>query len=249
FVYPLITETPPPPERWGQGPPAAASQANGLQRRTAESLPEGGPAEVKAAERMVRVLRGVYREYTVGLLHGRLSDDKKAEVMAAFAAGRIQILVATTVIEVGLDIPNATVMVIEDAGRFGIAQLHQLRGRVGRPQPGGAGGGRAYCFLLPGAEPGDLALRRLQEVAASNDGFALAEMDLRLRGPGEVFGARQSGVPELEVADPLRDQDLLAAARAEARHYAELTPPAEQRGLVRHIQARWQRKYGLIEVG
>ncbi|MGH9508228.1 MAG: ATP-dependent DNA helicase RecG [Terriglobales bacterium] len=249
FVYPLITETPPPPERWGQGPPAAASQANRLQRRTAESLPEGGPAEVKAAERMARVLRGVYREYTVGLLHGRLSDDKKAEVMAAFAAGRIQILVATTVIEVGLDIPNATVMVIEDAGRFGIAQLHQLRGRVGRPQPGGAGGGRAYCFLLPGAEPGELALRRLQEVAASNDGFALAEMDLRLRGPGEVFGARQSGVPELEVADPLRDQDLLAAARAEARHYAELTPPAEQRGLVRHIQARWQRKYGLIEVG
>lgn len=197
---------------------------------------------------MAESLRSIYREFTVGLLHGRLGPEEKDQIMTAFAAGQIQVLVATTVIEVGLDVPNATVMVIAGAGRFGMAQLHQLRGRVGRPRPGGAGG-RAYCFLLPGPDPGDLAWRRLQEVAASHDGFALAEMDLRLRGPGEVFGARQSGVPALEVADPLRDEDLVAAARAVARHYAEVTPAAEQRGLVHHVQQRWQRKYGLVEAG
>ncbi|MGH9535555.1 MAG: ATP-dependent DNA helicase RecG [Terriglobales bacterium] len=211
-------------------------------------IAESAQADLKSVLRMVQVLRGVYPESAVGLLHGRLADEEKAQVMEAFACGRIGILVATTVIEVGLDIPNATIMVIEDAGRFGMAQLHQLRGRIGRPRPGGAGG-RAYCFLLPGSSAGDLARRRLDEVAACQDGFALAEMDLRLRGPGEVFGARQSGVPELEIADPLRDQDLIAAARTEARRYVDATPPEEQRSLVRHIQIRWQRKYGLVEIG
>lgn len=212
------------------------------------TIEESAKLELKPARRMERVLRELYSEYRVGVLHGRLSDEEKARVLDAFAAGGIQVLVATTVIEVGLDVPNATVMVIEDAGQFGIAQLHQLRGRIGRPQPSGAIG-RAYCFLLPGANAGDLARRRLEEVAASNDGFALAETDLRLRGPGEVFGARQSGVPELEVADPLRDQELVSAARAEARRYVDAAPLEEQRALVRHIQLRWQRKYGLVEIG
>lgn len=211
-------------------------------------IEDGGEPEVQALLRMAQVLRGIYREYHIGLLHGRLSSEEKDQVMSDFAAGNIQVLAATTVIEVGLDVPNATVMVIAGAERFGIAQLHQLRGRVGRPQPDGSTG-RAYCFLLPGPELGDLAMRRLEEVVASDDGFALAEMDLRLRGPGEAFGQRQSGAPELEIADPLRDQELVAAARAVARHYAETTPATEQRGMVRHLQERWQRKYGLIEAG
>jgi ATP-dependent DNA helicase RecG len=212
------------------------------------TIDDSAKPDLQPALRMERVLREVYAEYAVGILHGRMSDEQKAQVLEAFAAGAIQVLVATSVIEVGLDVPNATVMVIADAGRFGIAQLHQLRGRIGRPHPGGVGG-RAYCFLLPGANAGDLARRRLEEVAASNDGFALAETDLRLRGPGEVFGARQSGVPALEVADPLRDQDLVAAARAEARRYVDAAPLEDQRALVRHIQLRWQRKYGLVEIG
>ncbi|MGH9519234.1 MAG: ATP-dependent DNA helicase RecG [Terriglobales bacterium] len=215
-------------------------------------IEESEVLDLKPALRMFEQLRRVYAEFRVGILHGRLSQDEKSAVMDAFRAGKIQVLVATTVVEVGLDVPNATVMVIEHAERFGIAQLHQLRGRVGRPQPPGSAppsAARSCCFLLHADDCGELAQRRLQAVAATRDGFALAEVDLRLRGPGEFFGTRQSGRPVFAVADPIRDLELMEQARTAARDYIEHANSHELRLLVAQIQQRWQRRYGLIEVG
>src|SRR6185312_7720770 len=187
--------------------------------------------------------------FRVGMLHGRLPTEEKNAVMESFRRGELQVLVATTVIEVGMDVPNATVMVIEHAARFGVAQLHQLRGRVGRPQPRGAAGGSSYCFLLYGEPLGAPARQRLAALARTRDGFELAEMDLKLRGPGEFFGTRQSGLPTLTVAQPVRDRELMELARQEARAYVEQAGAEAQRRLVAQIQARWQRRYGLVEVG
>ena len=145
----------------------------------------------------------------VGLLHGRMSLREKQEVMDRFRQGELDVMVSTTVIEVGIDVPNATVMLIEGADRFGLSQLHQLRGRVGR------GGHKSYCLLLAEA-PSDEARRRLDAVVRTNDGFEIAEADLRLRGPGDFFGTRQSGLPTLRMAR-LSDRELLAAAREESR--------------------------------
>ena len=155
---------------------------------------------------------GPLADFDVGLLHGRLAGEEKTRVMGEFAAGRIQVLVSTTVIEVGVDVPNATVMVIEHAERFGLAQLHQMRGRVGR------GEAASYCVLVayPTEGDGDPA-ERLQALCETQDGFELARRDLQLRGPGELLGVRQAGVAALRVADPLRDEDLLVLAREEAR--------------------------------
>lgn len=212
------------------------------------AIDENPRLDLKPALRMHAQLREVYTEFNVGLLHGRMKEAEKDAIMRAFQHNRIQVLVATSVIEVGLDVPNASIMVIEDAERFGLAQLHQMRGRVGRPRAR-ARGGKAYCFLVPGEELTEMAKRRLEALTSAQDGFALAELDLKLRGPGEFFGTKQSGLPELEVADPLRDQELMSAARAAARQFLDSAPREEQRTLVQHIQQRWQRKYGLIEVG
>jgi ATP-dependent DNA helicase RecG len=170
---------------------------------------ESAKLEAAAATAEFERLRGVFPDLRLGLVHGQLPAEEKRRVMQALRDGEIDVLVATTVIEVGIDIPNATVMVIEDADRFGISQLHQLRGRLAR------GVGPNWCYLV--ADPGtDEARRRLGAVGASDDGFRLAEEDLRIRGQGTVFGVRQSGMPDLLLADILRDAEVLVSARREA---------------------------------
>jgi ATP-dependent DNA helicase RecG len=176
-------------------------------------IEEGGRMEARAAEAEFERLAAhpLLRSFRVGLLHGRLKAEEKQGVMRAFAAGEVQLLVTTTVVEVGVDVPNATLMVIENAERFGMTQLHQLRGRVGR------GSQRSVCVLIPGAEATSLARQRLEILAQTQDGFAIAEADLDLRGPGELWGTRQSGLPRLRLADLKRDADLLEEARVAAR--------------------------------
>ncbi len=144
----------------------------------------------------------------------RLPSDEKESTMARFKQGEIKILVSTTVIEVGVDVPNATVMVIEQAERFGLAQLHQLRGRVGR------GAAQSYCILIT-ERMSDTAKERIRTLVDSNDGFYIAEMDLKLRGPGEFFGTKQSGLPALRVANILRDKEILEAARRDSAGFRE----------------------------
>ena len=169
-------------------------------------------ADIKAAEKMfLHLSEKVFPRTRVGLLHGRLSASVKESVMREFQNREIKILVATTVIEVGVDVPNATVMVIEQAERFGLAQIHQLRGRVGR------GAQQSYCILVT-SKLGDVARERIRTLVESNDGFYIAEMDMRLRGPGEFFGTRQSGIPGLRFANLLRDTEILEQARSEAQH-------------------------------
>jgi ATP-dependent DNA helicase RecG len=172
-----------------------------------------GESELTAATRFAEELRqNWFREHRVGLLHGKLKPKQKEEVMRAFVAGELQLLVSTTVIEVGVDVPNAVIMVIENAERFGLSQLHQLRGRVGR------GGGRSTCILISDAE-NEEAQRRLQLMEETNDGFRIAQEDLLLRGPGEFFGQRQHGLPELKLANLLTDTELLAIAREAAETF------------------------------
>ncbi|MGQ9855296.1 MAG: ATP-dependent DNA helicase RecG [Fervidobacterium sp.] len=169
----------------------------------------------KAAEEMYKMLtKDIFSDIPTGLIHGRMSDDEKNEVMVKFASGELKILVSTSVIEVGVDVPNATIMVIENAERFGLAQLHQLRGRVGRGEK------QSYCFLIV-SEAGEEAWDRLQFFASTNDGFKISEYDLRLRGPGEFFGTRQHGLPEFRVADIISDTELMLLAREDAKRIVE----------------------------
>jgi ATP-dependent DNA helicase RecG len=211
-------------------------------------IAENEESELKAAIKMYRELSGkIFAELKVGLLHGRLDAEMKEQVMRMFQRGELQILVATTVIEVGVDVPNATVMVIEHAERFGLAQLHQLRGRIGR------GGAKSYCILMTGGKVSEDAQRRLDAMVKTNDGFKIAELDLELRGPGEFFGTRQAGLPSFRVANLIRDAKLLEAAKREAALViagpnAEISAEEISRALV-HMRARWQHTYGLVEVG
>jgi ATP-dependent DNA helicase RecG len=174
-------------------------------------IEESEKAELKDVQNMAAYLaEKVYPRYNLGFLHSRLKEEEKRQVMDAFVEGKIQILVATSLIEVGVDIPNAAVMVIEHAERFGLSALHQLRGRIGRS------GYQSYCFLVYSKEIGEEAVQRLKALYSSTDGFALAEEDLKIRGPGELLGTAQSGALRLLIADPLRDFELLKSARAEA---------------------------------
>jgi ATP-dependent DNA helicase RecG len=172
---------------------------------------ESEKVDLKAAvESYKKLVSGPFSQVEVGLLHGRLRSEEKEKIMADFKAGRIRVLVSTTVIEVGVDVPNASIMVVENAERFGLTQLHQLRGRVGR------GSKQSYCILIASRKLTPEARRRLDTMARTNNGFEIAEEDLRLRGPGEFFGTRQHGLPNLRIADIVADAELLTAAREEA---------------------------------
>lgn len=207
-------------------------------------IEESETQAMKAAQQMYEHLsREVFPQISVGLLHGRLGGNEKEAVMQRFKQGELKILVSTTVIEVGVDVPNATVMVIEQAERFGLAQLHQLRGRVGR------GAAQSYCILVT-EKVNDTARERIRTLVDSTDGFYIAEMDLKLRGPGEFFGTRQSGLPSLRVADILRDAEILEAARREAVVFITHPPgPEDLHKAVAYIRDHWQRRYGLVTVG
>jgi ATP-dependent DNA helicase RecG len=199
--------------------------------------------EAKAAIREYeRLSREVFPDLRLGLVHGRLKAKEKEEVMRRFRAGELDILVATPVVEVGIDVPNATVMVIEDADRFGLAQLHQFRGRVGRGEQ------QSYCILVAEAHSAE-GRERLSVLERTQDGFILAEEDLKLRGPGEFFGTRQSGLPDLKMAK-LSDLRLLELARTEAIRLFKQDPELSQSEhllLAREVARLWQGEVGGTE--
>jgi ATP-dependent DNA helicase RecG len=206
---------------------------------------EESKLELKAAmEEYERLSRDVFPKLKVGLLHGRMSSEEKDDVMQRFRRNELQILVATTVIEVGVDVPNATVMVIEHAERFGLAQLHQLRGRIGR------GAQKSHCILVAPRRMTDDGRARLETMVRTTNGFEIAETDLLIRGPGEFFGTRQSGELGFHVANPLRDRELLERARKEAFHLVE--DPTQKESLQRMLRLlppQWQRRYHLARIG
>jgi ATP-dependent DNA helicase RecG len=207
-------------------------------------IEESETQAMKAAQKMHRELAEiVFPNTSVGLLHGKLTPDEKESAMDRFQRGETKILVSTTVIEVGVDVPNATVMVVEQAERFGLSQLHQLRGRVGR------GAEQSYCILVT-EKMNQTAQERIRTLVDSSDGFYIAEIDMKLRGPGEFFGTRQSGVPALQIGSIIRDGDILEIARNEARGFIERPPDeGDLRRAVAHIRDHWQRRYGLVQVG
>jgi ATP-dependent DNA helicase RecG len=170
---------------------------------------ESEKLDLKAAAEEAEVLKKTFSEYRIGLIHGRMKGEQKDRVMTAFLSGKIDILVSTTVIEVGIDVPNSTIMIIEHSERFGLSQLHQLRGRIGR------GTEQSYCFLA-GDPGGDTAKARIDAMLRTTDGFKIAEADLKLRGPGEFLGVRQSGLPNFRVADIIKDEEIIREAREAA---------------------------------
>jgi ATP-dependent DNA helicase RecG len=211
-------------------------------------IEENEETELKAAMKMYKELsQKIFPDLRVGVLHGRMEADLKEQVMRGFQKGEMDILVATTVIEVGVDVANATMMVIEHAERFGLAQLHQLRGRIGR------GAAKSYCVLMTGGKVSEDGERRLDAMVRTSDGFQIAELDLELRGPGEFFGTRQAGMPSFQVANLIRDRQLLEAAKREAAMVlagpnSEISQ-AEIDAALRYMRTRWHKSYGLAEVG
>jgi ATP-dependent DNA helicase RecG len=205
---------------------------------------ESEKLDLQAAVRMYEQLsRTVFSEFRLGLLHGRLPSEEKERAMLDFKENRVQILVSTTVVEVGVDVPNATVMLIEHAERFGLAQLHQLRGRIGR------GRTRSYCLLLANESRNEVAEERLRALVGTTDGFKLAELDLKIRGPGEFFGTRQSGIPTFRIANLVRDQEILEWAKREAAEFVERPPSrSEFDAYVGHLRHAWSRRYQLAGV-
>jgi len=247
---------PPLPQKPGRGKDGAPNLKGVRKGKSAELFPKaaqeanpGAKSGLKSAVEMHEKLRtGPLVGLRVGLLHGRLDADEKEVIMRRFQRGEIDVLVATTVIEVGVDVPNATVMVVEHAERFGLAQLHQLRGRVGR------GAAKSYCILITGERVSPLGEERLNAMVRTQDGFELAELDLSQRGPGEFFGTRQAGLPDFRVANLLRDRKLLEVAKMEAARFANATVGDEATELERarvwaRLKESWQRRYGLVEAG
>lgn len=200
-------------------------------------------AAIDAAE---EIKNEIFPQFTIGVLHGRMKSAEKDAVMNSFRAGDLQLLVSTTVIEVGVDVPNATVMMVEHADRFGLSQLHQLRGRVGR------GAEKSYCLLIPSENYSEDARRRLQVMVETEDGFRIAEADLEIRGPGDFLGTRQAGLPDFRVANLLKDIRLLDAARQEAFDYInkteQLTTP-DARPVRHELLRRWGGRLELAAIG
>ena len=197
---------------------------------------------VKAVSVEYEKLKSIFTKQKVGLLHGKMKPAEKEEVMRAFTANETQILVATTVIEVGVDVPNASVMLIEHAERFGLSQLHQLRGRVGR------GAAESFCILLAQFSKTKEAQERLKIMEQTTDGFKIAEKDLEIRGPGEVMGTRQSGLPEFRIANIVRDQKILEIAKREATYMLEeRSKTRETDRLIQYVRS--QPRFGLARVG
>jgi len=249
-------------ETEGQSADPMSAQASktgrpGARKKSGELFADGKPeAPAKtgsglksAVEMHDRLRKGPLAGLRLGLLHGKLDADEKEVMMRRFQRGEIDVLVSTTVIEVGVDVPNATVMVVEHAERFGLAQLHQLRGRVGR------GAAKSFCILMTGRRVSEVAEERLNAMVRTQDGFELAELDLSMRGPGEFFGTRQAGLPDFRVANLVRDRELLELAKQEASRFAnakgenaEGTEPERARVWAR-LKEAWQRRYGLVEAG
>ena len=204
--------------------------------------------QLKAALKMHDEMRKkIFPDLKVGLLHGRMASEDKDAVMRRFQSGDVQVLVSTTVIEVGVDVPNANIMVVEHAERFGLSQLHQLRGRIGR------GSAKSYCVLMTGGKVTAEAEQRLDAMVRTNNGFEISELDLQLRGPGEFFGTKQAGMPDFRVANLLRDRELLELAKREAAYvssgpHSDLSE-TEIRKVFEHLKSHWNRRYGLVEVG
>ena len=201
--------------------------------------------DLKAATEMARHLqRDVFSEFSVGLLYGRMASEEKESVMARFHRGEVNILVATTVVEVGIDIPNATCMVIEHPERFGLSQLHQLRGRIGRSDK------PSLCVLVASGRQTEASRRRLEVMAKTHDGFKIAEEDLAIRGPGEFLGTRQSGLPDLKFANLARDVPILSEAREAAFNLIDKDPRLQMSPrFLDVIHERWQEKLSLADVG
>ncbi len=243
----------------GLEPPPAPAPKTARKKKTPELFPkaaqEASPdakSGLKSAVEMHEKLSaGPLAGLRVGLLHGRLDADDKEVTMRRFQRGEIDVLVATTVVEVGVDVPNATVMVVEHAERFGLAQLHQLRGRVGR------GAAKSYCILITGPKVSELGEERLNAMVRTQDGFELAELDLMQRGPGEFFGTRQAGLPDFRVANLVRDRQLLELAKQEAVRFVNVPEKdkgsegtgAERARVWARLKESWQRRYGLMEAG
>lgn len=204
---------------------------------------ESEKMDLKDATRMFEHLRDrVFPNFRIGLVHGKMKSASKDDAMRRFVSGELQILVATTVVEVGVDVPNATLMVVEHAERFGLSQLHQLRGRVGR------GTGQSYCVLLASDKQTIVARERLGIMEETSDGFRIAEKDMELRGPGEVMGTRQSGLPNFRVGNLVRDIQILVKARTEADYYlSDKRTTRERADLLKRVRA--DTKFGLAGIG
>jgi ATP-dependent DNA helicase RecG len=227
--------------------PRKGKTADLFPKMVKEANPHAKSGLKSAVEMHEKLRTGALAGLRVGLLHGRLDADDKEVIMRRFQRGEIDVLVSTTVIEVGVDVPNATVMVVEHAERFGMAQLHQLRGRVGR------GAAKSYCILVTGDRVSEEAEERLNAMVRTQDGFELAELDLQMRGPGEFFGTKQAGLPDFRVANLLRDRELLELAKLEAAKFvadpgSDVTE-AERTRVRERLKEAWQRRYGLVEAG